>query len=73
MEANDRHWRGSPLDMAENAIDAHGIKEVVIEFDNGDQDIFRPRLREEFGSYELHMMAAYLDSIAHSVRKGQKD
>ena len=73
MEENERHWRGSPLDMSGSMVDAYGIKEVVIEFDNGDEDAFRPRLREEFGSYELHMMAAYLDSIAHSIRKGQKN
>jgi hypothetical protein len=73
LEGSDKQWRGSPLDLAGNSIDPHGIREVVIEFDNGDQDIFQPRLREEFASYELHMMGAYLDSIAHSVRKGQKD
>ncbi len=72
MEGTGREWRGSPLDMA-GGMDPYGISEIVIEFDNGDQDIFRPRRREEFGSYELHMMGAYLDSIAHSVRKGQKD
>ena len=54
-------------------MDPYGISEFVIEFDNGDTDVFRSRRREEFGSYELHMMGAYLDSIAHSVRKGQKD
>jgi len=54
-------------------MDAYGIKEVVIEFDNDDEDVFRPKQREEFESYELHMMAAYLDSIAHSIRKGQKN
>ena len=59
MEENERHWRGSPLDMSGSTMDAYGIKEVVIEFDNGDEDAFRPRLREEFESYELHMMAAY--------------
>ena len=73
MEGNDRHWRGSPLDMSGSTIDAYGIKEVAIEIDDGDEDNFRPRLREEFESYELHMMAAYLDSIAHSIRKGQKN
>jgi hypothetical protein len=73
LEKRDRQWRGSPLDMAASGIDPYGIREVVIEFENGDQDIFRPRRREEFESYELHMMGAYLDSIAHSVRKGQKD
>ena len=73
MEGNDRHWRGSPLDISAIRLDHEGIKEFVIEFDNGDEDAFRPRVREEFGSYELHMMAAYLDSIAHSIRKGQKN
>jgi hypothetical protein len=73
LEGNDRHWRGSPLDMSGSTIDAYGIKEVVIELDDGDEDIFRPRLREEFESYDLHMMAAYLGSIAHSIRKGQKN
>ena len=54
-------------------MDAYGIKEVVLEFDDGDEDVFRPRMRGEFESYELHMMAAYLDSIAHSIRKGQRN
>ena len=72
MEQNDRHWRGSPLDMSGSTVDASGIKEVVFEYDNGDEDYFRPRAREEFGSYELHMMSVYIDSIAHSIRKGQK-
>ncbi len=73
MEANDRHWRGSPLDMDGNAIDARGIKEVVIEFDNDDQDSLRPKQRDEFGSYELHQVAAYLDALAHAIRKGKKN
>ena len=72
MDGTDRQWRGSPLDMAESGMDAHGIKEIVIEFDNGDEDIFTPKLREEFESYELHQMAVYIDSIAHSLRKGKK-
>ena len=73
MEGRDRDWRGSPLDIAQSGIDPYGISEFVIEFDNGDTDVFRPLRREEFKSYELHMMGAYLDSIAHSVRKAQKD
>jgi hypothetical protein len=72
LEGRDREWRGSPLDMA-GGIDPYGIREIVIEFDNGDHDTFRPRLRGEFESYELHMMSAYLDSIAHSVRHAQRD
>ncbi len=73
MEERDRNWRGSPLDMAQSGMDPYGIREIVVEFDNGDTDAFSPRRREEFESYELHMMAAYLDSIAHSIRKAQKD
>ena len=73
MEESDRHWRGSPLDVADTSIDAYGIQDVVIEFDNGDEDVLRPKQRKEFESYELHQLAAYLDSMAHSIRKGKKN
>ena len=73
MEETDRHWRGSPLDVAGVGMDAYGIKEIVIEFDNGDEDIFTPKQREEFESYELHQMAVYIDVMAHSIRKGKKN
>ncbi len=73
MEERDKNWRGSPLDLADAGMDPYGIREIVIEFESGDEDVFRPLRREEFGSYELHMMATYLDSIAHSVRKAQRD
>jgi hypothetical protein len=73
MEGKDRQWRGSPLDVAGIDMDAYGIKEIVIEFDNGDEDVFTPKQREEFESYELHQMAAYIDSMAHSIRKGKKN
>jgi hypothetical protein len=53
-------------------MNPEGVQEVIIEFGNGDVDIFRPRQRDEFASYELHQMAAYIDSMAHSIRKGQK-
>jgi hypothetical protein len=73
MEGKDGQWRGSPLDVAGIDMDAYGIKEIVIEFDNGDEDVFTPKQREEFESYELHQMAAYIDSMAHSIRKGRKN
>lgn len=69
--SDDRTWRGSPLDMGDG-MDPYGIREVVIEFDNGDSDTFRPRLREEFRSYELGQMATYIDTVASSARKGQR-
>ncbi len=67
-EAN-REWRGSPLDISDAGMDPTGVAEVVIEFDNGDSDVFKPRVRDVFGSYELHMMAAYLDTVAHDARQ----
>ncbi|MBA3491518.1 MAG: hypothetical protein H0T55_05490 [Rubrobacteraceae bacterium] len=73
MEGTDRQWRGSPLDVAGSNMDAYGIKEIVIEFDNGDEDVFTPKQREEFESYELHQMAVYIDAMAHSIRKGKKN
>ena len=73
MEGRDREWRGSPLDASESTMDPYGIREVVIEFDNGDEDILRPKRRKEFESYELNQLAAYLDSLAHSIRKGKKN
>jgi hypothetical protein len=72
LEGRDREWWGSPLDMA-GGMDPNGIREIVIEYDNGDYDTFHPRLGAEFKAYELHMMSTYLDSIAHSVRQAQRD
>lgn len=71
MDTSEREWTGTPLDKRED-MDPYGIREVVIEFGNGDTDVFRARQREEFASYELHMMSAYIDAMAHSIRKGQK-
>ena len=73
MEGRDRHWRGSPLDVSEGTMDPYGIQEVVIEFDNGDKDILRPKQREHFESYELHQMGTYLDTLASGIRKGKKN
>lgn len=73
MEGSDERvdWQGSPWD-AGGGLDPYGIREVVIEFDNGDSDVFRPRRRDEFYSYELQQMATYLETIVHSIRKGQR-
>ena len=62
MTEESRNWRGTPLDMGEN-LDAYGILELSIEYETGDEDVFRPRLRREFGSYELQQMSAYIESI----------
>ena len=67
MEENNRDRRTSVLEVGE--MDPYGIREVVIEFDNGDEDIFRPRMREEFGSYELQQLAVYIETLSHDVKK----
>ena len=68
-EDANREWRGSPLDISDAGMDPRGVKEIVIEFDNGDSDVIRPRTRDVFESYELHMMSVYLDTVAHDARK----
>jgi hypothetical protein len=62
LAEEERQWRGTPLDRGEK-LDPYGIKELRIEYDTGDEDVFRPRLRREFGSYELQQASAYIESI----------
>ncbi|CAN5731551.1 hypothetical protein BH24ACT22_BH24ACT22_19670 [soil metagenome] len=71
LDTTQKEWTGTPLDRRDN-MDPNGVLDVTIVFGNGDKDIFRARQRDEFASYELHMMAAYIDGMAHSIRKGQK-
>lgn len=61
-EDSDTEWIGSPWDLGE-IMDPCGIREVVVEFSNEDAEVFRPRRREEFGSYEILQMAAHLDIL----------
>ena len=67
MEENNKDRRTSVLEVGE--MDPYGISEVVIEFDNGDEDVFRPRMREEFGSYELQQLAVYIETLSRDVKK----
>ncbi len=67
MEENNRDRRTSVLEIGE--MDPYGIREVVIEFDNGDEDVFRPRMREEFGSYELQQLSVYIETLSRDVKK----
>ena len=67
MEENNRDQRTSVLEVGE--MDPYGIREVVIEFDNGDEDVFRPRMREEFGSYELQQLSVYIETLSRDVKK----
>ena len=67
MEENTKDRRTSVLEVGE--MDPYGIREVVIEFENGDEDVFRPRMREEFGSYELQQLAVYIETLSRDVKK----
>jgi hypothetical protein len=63
-------WRGTPLEM-ERGIDPYGIKEIVLEFETGEEEVMRPKLGEEFGSYELQEAAHYLQAaIKRGIRVG---
>ena len=42
---------------------------MLIEFDNGDADVFTPRMHEEFKSYELQQMAVYIETIPRGLNK----
>ena len=67
----DNEWRGSPLQMW-SGLDPYGITEIVLEFDTGDEEILKPRLRDEFKSYELIQAATYLDSLSNKLRVHRK-
>ncbi len=71
MSEKDRKgtsWEGSPLRLRDG-IDPCGIREVVVEFHNGDVSVGRPRQRDEFGSYELEQMAVVLGTAANQLRR----
>jgi hypothetical protein len=70
-ERTENEWEGSPLQMW-RGLDPNGIAEIVLQFDTGDEEILRPRLRDEFQSYELIQAATYLDSLSNKLRVHRK-
>ena len=60
-------WEGTPLQMG-SGLDPNGIRQIVIQFDTGDEEVLKPKIRDEFGSYELMQAATYLDSLSHQLR-----
>ncbi len=48
-------------------LEPYGIEEIVIEFDTGEEEVLKPRMREEYGSYELWQAATYLDSLSRQL------
>jgi len=70
-ERAENEWEGSPLQMW-RGLDPNGITEIVLQFDTGDEEILRARLRDEFQSYELVQAATYLDSLSNKLRVHRK-
>ena len=70
-ERTENEWEGSPLQMW-RGLDPNGITEIVLQFDTGDEEILKARLRDEFQSYELIQAATYLDSLSHQLRVHRK-
>jgi hypothetical protein len=66
-ERTGGEWHGSPLDVG--GIDPYGIKEIIVEYDTGDEEILKPRLRDEYGAYELQQAAVYLGTLAGELRR----
>lgn len=64
---SDNEWSGSPLQMW-SGLDPHGIQEIVIEFDTGDEEVLKPKARDEFKSYELQQTSVYLGVLAHQLQ-----
>ncbi len=70
-QRSDNEWQGSPLQMW-SGMDPYGIAEIALQFDTGDEEVLLPKMREEFGSYELIQAATYLDSLSHELRIHRK-
>ena len=70
-ERTENEWEGSPLQMW-RGLDPNGITEIILQFDTGDEEILKARLRDEFQSYELIQAATYLDSLSNKLRVHRK-
>jgi hypothetical protein len=58
---------GTPLDT--DAIDSHGIVEIAMEFDEG-EEVIAPKMDEVFCSYDLHEAANFISFTSKHVQKG---
>lgn len=63
-DATPSEWRGTPLDA--DTIDPHGIVEIVMEFDEGEQAI-ASKTDEVFCAYDLHEAANYIRFTANRI------
>ena len=47
-------------------MDPYGIQEIAIQFDTGDEEVLKPKARDEFKAYELDQTATYFGTLSHS-------
>jgi hypothetical protein len=55
--------------MLPTYIDARGIEEIIVEFDEGEDDL-TPKINERFGSYDLNEGARYIFYLPNHILKG---
>ena len=60
-------WVGTPLDV--DRIDAGGISEIVVQFDEG-EEIITHQTHHVFGSYDLNEAARYVFFLSNHIQKG---
>jgi len=65
-ESTENEWHGSPLQMW-SGMDPYGIEEIAIHFATGGEEVLKPRMRDEFYSYELSQASAYLEVLSHRL------
>jgi len=51
-----------------SGMDPYGIQEIVVQFDTGDEEVLKPKAREEFKAYELQQTAVYMGTLAHQLK-----
>ena len=62
MEKAVENRRGTLLELR-GGITLRGIREVVLELEPGGGEVLVPKMREEFGAYELHEVAVYVKNL----------
>jgi hypothetical protein len=63
-----KEWVGTPLDA--DRINPGGIVEIVVEFDEGGEEVLTPKINERFGSYDLNEAARYIFFLSNHILKG---
>ncbi len=69
-QSQNNEWQGSPLQMW-SGMDPYGISEIAIQFDSGDEEVLKPRARDEFKAYELNQTSTYLSTLTTKLKENR--